>query len=85
MSTYDHNIIFCNLIWKETQKDVKRYVSKEIQKEDWHYIASGSGYRDAEFQIPSIGFYQHGSAYCASDAKNNGWNAYLRHINVEGY
>jgi hypothetical protein len=79
----DPNVIFCNMVWKDLQKQIKKVVSKEIWKESWYYLADGKEYRDAEFHVPSENFYWHGEAWCVSECKTKGWLAYLYHKGIE--
>jgi hypothetical protein len=78
----DMNTLFCNEVWKTAKPAIQKAVSKSVWKDAYHYIDTGSGYRDAEFQIPSENFYWHGDAWCVADAKYKGWNAYLRSRNL---
>jgi hypothetical protein len=76
----DHT--FCRMMLAEVMKDVKKHVSKDLQKEAWTYKFDD---RNQEFQIPSVQMYWYGSACCGWQARYEGWNNYLRSLGVEGY
>lgn len=76
----DHN--FCRQVLKEVMKDVRKHVPIEQRRKVHTYKFSGFG--TGEFHGPN-NFYWHGSVCCRWDARSNGWQAYLRHIDVDGY
>jgi len=83
------NTIFCRNLLVETMKRAKQVCIekgidwKELKKHAWGYKYSWGD--DAEFHInknPNLpkGFYWHGNASSVTEAKAEGWEAFLEEI-----
>lgn len=79
MRTRTDNHAFCRAYYKETMKDVRKVVSKELVKESWVWQNTSAAHSSYEFQIPSQNVYWYGQAHCAWDAKAKGWSYYLQY------
>lgn len=75
----DINIVFCRELLRLAHADVrKHYPGIKVSKAAWVYSYG----RTWEFHGPD-GFYWHGRAGNAYDARAKGWHAYLRYQGKE--
>lgn len=72
---------FCRSLLRETMKEVRKHTTPEERKATWVYSAGYSG--TCEFHGPND-FYWHGQADCKWDARQQGWEAWLRQNVVDG-
>ena len=78
----DENVIYCRAVWKETKKVVDQHTTPSQRKKS--YVWHVTSFKCWEFHAFD-GFYWSGQAHNAFDARVKGWEAWLRHKEVEGY
>lgn len=69
----DVNLAFCRILLRGVMDDVKKHTTAETRKAAWVYHFNGDTW---EFHGPN-GFYWHGSADNAYDARAQGWQSWL--------